>query len=244
MSTNSPKEAPKSLVVASLNLWCFYDWEKRFPAIIKLLKEVNPDILVTQETQRNLSIDTRSSIEMINAELGYPHMIFAPADIKLQQKGVIFEHPVEHGLGALSKWPLTHEFIPLTKAIDDKEKRGVLECEIDVLGKKHSIMNVHFSNSDERAENHFKETLRTAAERGNNSILSGDFNIFNIEKYKALYGDQYVSSSESYAYVSYPDDQASFDYILIPKNYSFENFECREEYVSDHRMIVAKIKLP
>jgi hypothetical protein len=74
--------------------------------------------------------------------------------------------------------------------------------------------------------------------------MAGDFNIYDIAKYKELYTDKYVSSSEEYAYVSYPDDKASLDYILLPKRYKFENFTCRPEYVSDHKMLVAKIAGP
>ncbi|HBC44347.1 MAG TPA: hypothetical protein DCZ54_02220, partial [Candidatus Vogelbacteria bacterium] len=88
-----------TLTLASLNLWCFYDWGIRLPVIVKLLKKVQPDILFTQETQRNIATDPRSQIEIINAELGYPYFIFVPADIKLKQKGEVYEFPVEHGLG-------------------------------------------------------------------------------------------------------------------------------------------------
>ena len=70
----------------------------------------------------------------------------------------------------------------------------------------------------------------------------GDFNIYTIAKYKETYGNQYVSSSELYNYASYPNDKASLDYILLPKQYEFKSFNCQPEYVSDHRMIVAEIK--
>ena len=130
---------PKSFSVASLNLWCFYEWRTRLPTIIKLLQEIKPDILFTQETQRNIALDPRSQIEIINTKLRYPYCIFAPADIKLEQKGIIYKFPVEHGLGVLSKWPITTEVIPLTKSESDKEKRIILQCEIDIDGIKHSL---------------------------------------------------------------------------------------------------------
>ena len=228
--------------LASLNLWCFYDWGIRLPVIVKLLKKVQPDILFTQETQRNIATDPRSQIEIINAELGYPYFIFAPADIKLKQKGEVYEFLVEHGLGILSKWPITTETIQLVKAQDDKEKRITLLCMVDINNTKHTLLNLHFSNSNIWAENHFKETLQILNQKNLNPIWAGDFNIYDIVKYKDLYGDRYTSSSEQYDYISYPNDNAPLDYVLLPRRYEFENFECYPEYISDHRIIVARIK--
>lgn len=242
MSTISTQNK-NSIVLASLNLWCFNDWENRLPSIVKLIKEVKPDILFTQETQRNSAIDLRSQIEIINAELGYPHSVFVPVDIKYQRKGEIYEYPVEHGLGILSKWPIKTEIIPLTRGKGDKEKRILLWCDVTINDQIYSMVNLHFSNSDMWAEGHFTETMKILKEKGFTPILAGDFNIFKMTKYKELYGESYVSSSEKYDYISYPKDGASFDYILLPRTYEFESFICRDEYVSDHRMIVAKIKL-
>lgn len=233
-----------SIVLASLNLWCFYDWENRLPSIIKLLKEVKPDILFTQETQRNTAIDPRSQIEIINAELGYPYSVFAPADIKHQQKDKTYEYPVEHGLGILSQWPIKTEIIPLTKAEGDKEKRILLKCDAMINNQTYPMINVHFSNSDAWAESHFIETMKILQQENSKPILAGDFNIFDITKYKKLYGESHISSSEGCDYVSYPKDKTSFDYVLLPRTHQLESFVCRDEYVSDHRMIVAKIKLP
>jgi endonuclease/exonuclease/phosphatase family metal-dependent hydrolase len=232
----------KSITVVSLNLWRFYDWEKRLPVIISLLKEINPDIILTQETQKNIDIDPRNQIEILNKELGYPYTDFSVADIKHIQKGVPLKYPVEHGLGTISRFPITTKVITLKRAPEDKENRIVVENTIDIDSKKYKITSLHFSNKDILAENHFKETLEIL-EKDTENILIGDFNIFDIAKYKELYSKKYRSSSDIYDYVSYPEKDSSLDYILLPNKYEFEDFVCREEYVSDHRMIVAKIKL-
>ena len=80
--------------------------------------------------------------------------------------------------------------------------------------------------------------------RGLASVLIGDFNIFNMSKYRGLYDGAYKASNDKYEYISYPKDNDSLDYVLIPLSYEFESFICRDEYVSDHRMVVTKIKLP
>ena len=232
----------KSITVVSLNLWRFYDWEKRFPMIIKLLKEINPDIIFTQETQKNIDIDPRNQIEILNKELGYPYTSFSVADIKHIQKGVPLKFPVEHGLGTISRFPITTKIIPLKRVVDDKENRIIVENIVDIDGKKYKLTNLHFSNKDLLAENHFKETLEIF-NKDTENILIGDFNIFDIAKYKELYSKRYRASSDVYEYVSYPEKNSSLDYILLPNKYEFENFICRDEYVSDHRMIVTTIRL-
>lgn len=231
-----------SITIVSLNLWRFYDWEKRFPEIIRVLKEINPDVICTQETQKNIAISPLNQIDILNNELKYPHSDFAVADIKHQQKGEPLKYPVDHGLGILSRFPITTKVLPLTKAVDDKEQRILLNCQVVGDDQVYNITNLHFSNSDRWAEDHFKETLEILRDNNLASILVGDFNIFNISKYKEIYGQEYIASSELFDYISYPKDNASLDYILLPNSYQFESFECRLEYLSDHRMIVAKIK--
>ncbi len=233
----------KSITIVSLNLWRFYDWEKRLPEIVKQLKEINPDIICLQEVQKNIDLDQRNQVEILNTELKYPHINFSVADIKKIQKGIPLKYPVDHGLGILSQFPFTAEIIPLTKASDDKEKRIVLKCDVDINSKTYTITNLHFSNSDIWSENHFKETLSILESKNVESILVGDFNIKDLSNYKELYSQKYISSGDLYKYISYPKDNTSFDYVLLPKKYNFENFSCKDEYVSDHKMIVAKILL-
>lgn len=235
--------AEKRVKIASLNLWQFNDWEQRVRDIIDLVKKVDPDILLTQETQIDPNFDDRNQIEILNEKLCYPYFLFQPAEVRTQKKGVKLPFPVSHGLGVLSKFPLEFEVLRLTRASDDKENRIILVCSANIEGLYMNFANVHFSNSNLWAEDHFKETLAVLDERNIQPILVGDFNIYNIEKYKDIYGDKYISSSEKFEYISYPDDGASLDYFLIPKNCEFLNFKCQNEYVSDHRMIVAEILL-
>lgn len=231
-----------SLTIASVNLWCFYEWNERSPHLLSLLKEMKPDVVFTQETQQNMEIDSRNQIEMLNAELEYPYSVFEPIEMRSEQKGKVYARPIAHGLGVLSRYPLEKEVVFLTKAEGDKETRGILICRIKIGEKTFTAVNLHFSNSDEWAEAHFRETLALLKQRKiENPILMGDFNIFNIARYKAEYGDEFVSSSERYNYISYPKDNDTLDYVLLPRLFDFESFVCRDEYVSDHRLITARI---
>ena len=243
--TKSTKETSTDnvITIASLNLWRFNDWENRLPNIVKVLRELSPDIILLQEAQLNKRIDHRNQIEILNTELGYPFSTFQVAEIKTTRKGIPLGYSVDHGLGVLSRISFAPEVIKLTKADDGKEQRILLKCTFDANGTPYTITNLHFSNSDIGAENHFKETLDILNKGKIKSILVGDFNIFDMSKYRDLYGDKYQASSDLYEYVSYPEDNASLDYILLPHGYEFQDFFCLDVPISDHKMIVSKIKL-
>jgi endonuclease/exonuclease/phosphatase family metal-dependent hydrolase len=219
----------RTIKIASLNLWRYKDWENRKQKIIDLVSKINPDVLFLQESDRDLSKDPECQAEILNRQLKFPHKIFAPSEIE----------PLEYGLAVLSKIPFTSKQIKLTQAPDDKHPRTILVCEFDLDDRKVSITNVHFSNRDDWSESHLKETLGIVNPE---SVLIGDFNIKDMTAYRELYSDKYTASSDTYKYISYPEDGLSYDYILLPNSMGFVSFECREETVSDHRMIVAEIR--
>lgn len=231
----------KTITIASLNLWRFNEWERRLPKIISTIQKLDPDIIFLQEVQKDISFDERNQIDILNDLLKYPHSLFSLADIKTTRKGVPLSNPVDHGLGVLSKFPFDSETILLAKSVGDKGQRILQINNFDIQGENFTFTNIHFSNSDEWAEAHFKEALNILKTKKTGII--GDFNIKNIKKYRGLYDDSYTSSSDIYDYISYPADSMSYDYMLIPKVYEFENFECRDEDVSDHRMIMATIEI-
>ena len=229
------------LKVSSLNLWRYNEWDKRAPRIISLLREVNADIIFFQEVDLDSVRDTGDQVEVLNRQLGYQYKHFAKAETLTSWKNVMFDHPIDYGLAVLSRIPFQHETISLGKATDNERSRILLCCKFSVGEETIEITNVHFSNRDDWAEAHFKETLKVMG--GENSVLIGDFNIKSMAEYKHLYADKYTASSDIYDYVSYPADGLSYDYILIPHSMKFESFECRSENVSDHRMVVADISL-
>jgi endonuclease/exonuclease/phosphatase family metal-dependent hydrolase len=44
-------------------------------------------------------------------------------------------------------------------------------------------------------------------------------------------------------YLSYPPANYTLDYILIPKKFKFKSFDCLGENLSDHKALVAEIKI-
>ena len=238
VSMNMKKNTSKFV---TLNLHRFEDWSARLPAIVALLKKLDPDVVFLQEVQADISFDAGNQIDILNEQLGYPYARFSEACIKTTRKGKPLPHPVSHGLGVLSKFPFDTEIIKLQLATGDTETRIIMLNEFDVRGEKVVAANVHFANSDAWAEAHFRETLRILAEKNISSIIAGDFNIKHIADFKDLYADKYVSSADSFKYVSYPKDGLSYDYILLPKQSSFVDFQCVDESVSDHKALYAVI---
>lgn len=233
-------KAKKHIKVASLNLWRFNEWERRLPLIVETIRRINPDIVLLQEVQRDISKDERNQLEILNSNLKFPYTQFSLADIKTTRKGSPLPYPVEHGLGILSKFQFSTQVFNLAKSNGDKEQR-ILQINKFPTLDNINIVNVHFSNTDEWAESHIRETLGEL--RADNYIIAGDFNIKDILRYENLFGEQLVASSSEHNYVSYPADGLSYDYILISKKFKFGDFECRDEPVSDHRMIVSNIEL-
>ena len=138
----------RMIKIASLNLWRFNEWERRLPLIVESIKKVNPDIIFFQEMQTDISFDKRNQLDILNSFLKYPHQMFTLADIKTKRKGVPLSHPVDHGLGVLSKFEFSTDKIMLTKAEDDKEQRilQVNNFNIDGQGQASNFLSYGCAN--------------------------------------------------------------------------------------------------
>ncbi len=230
-----------TLVIASLNLWGYNKWEERFPRIIETIKEASPDIIFFQEVQRNPLFSDLNQLEIINEQLAYPYSFFGEACIKKTHKGNILPYPVNHGLGILSKFPCTSEIIKLTQGV--KEPRIILKNTLDTIFGTFTATNVHFENNDEWSEKHLVETLEMLKSVNPASIIVGDFNIKHLEKYSRYYSEKYTASCDVVKYISYPEDNLSYDYVLLPKQYTYQKFDCLQKDISDHCMIVTHVEI-
>jgi endonuclease/exonuclease/phosphatase family metal-dependent hydrolase len=231
----------KPISLASLNLHHFENWKERFPKILELITITSPDIIFTQETQRNPQFDTRNQIEILNETLQYSYSLFSQAEIRTKQKGKDLPFPVEHGLGVMSKYPIKEVVVhTLEREVDDKEKRIAVTYTFSINAEDFTVTNIHFANKDNWALSQFKQVLQLVKGVGH---IIGDFNIhgYNFEKYTELYGKDYVSSYDYKKYISFPTEQTTFDYALISAPHIIRNVTCRDEEVSDHRMLVVEI---
>ncbi|HEX6258833.1 MAG TPA: hypothetical protein VFZ48_05115, partial [Candidatus Saccharimonadales bacterium] len=88
-----------------------------------------------------------------------------------------------------------------------------------------------------------RELIAIFASRKEERIIAGDFNIPQLENEKESYTENYTSSIDFKKYVSFPSENITLDYVLIPKQFTFDSLEVHEG-LSDHNVLVFAIRLP
>lgn len=234
------------LKIASLNLWRYYDWDKRYKNIVQALRRSHPDVIAFQEVQLNSSFSPKPQSVLLAEALGYRYHSFAPTSQKYDQidnEGA-FTQNVSHGLAFISKYPIiSSESIFLGRYSNDHELRSIQLITLLIEGQEVYVCNVHFDNSDEISSLHLKETLDIVIKRQIKPIILGDFNIYDIKKYDKLFSN-YTLSSDMSDYISYPKREGTLDYILTPNGVvQMLGVECLTDQISDHRLVLASLVL-
>jgi endonuclease/exonuclease/phosphatase family metal-dependent hydrolase len=146
------------------------------------------------------------------------------------------------GLAVLSKYPITDsEIIVLKKHTDDKHTRIIQKVSLLVDGQMTNFTNVHFSNND-YSDEQLEETLKITKSRDETSVILGDFNIFDIQTVRDLYSDDYRVSTDFYQYVSFPSENVTLDYVLVPRDYGFSSLNIGEN-LSDHNALTFELSV-
>lgn len=228
--------------ICSLNLQgTLNDWPKREQNLIQLFLEESPNIIILQEAVRDTSTSSLSQVEILNKKLSYPYSYFKQGFINtLSEKTPRQDFQI--GYGIISRHPISNfEQTWLRQDLEDRHKRSILNFDMIADGVKIAFTNVHFSPKTNFAEAHLKETLSLTFKKIKKPIILGDFNLFSLEHFKKSYSDYYTASSEKYFYVSYPEQNTTLDYILLPKEYRFIGVSCPDVFVSDHRALFATV---
>jgi endonuclease/exonuclease/phosphatase family metal-dependent hydrolase len=232
----------KKIKIMTLNIHNYHNFSIRKPKIIALFKKYDPDIIALQEIRddRTKNKPGMNQAKQFNDELNFKYLKFLQVNRKKIKKGFNLVSCCE-GLAILSKFPFSSYDIKLKKNKDDAHNRKILVANVKIDLKTIPIWIVHFSNTDVFASLHAEETLNLA--KSTQPIIIGDFNIkYSSEIERLAKNNKYISSSK-FKYVSFPEDNCSYDYIFIPDNLSFSKFECISEEVSDHRALFANIRL-
>jgi len=225
--------------IMTLNIHNYHDFEERKTRIIKLIKRYNPDIVALQEIRKNKKFHQEDQAKQLNQELKFKYHKFLQVNNINKAKGLINVPPCYEGLAILSKFPFSNEEILLKKHKEDKFVRKILVANIQIENQIIPIWVVHFSNNDLFASLHAKEALNHIKKP--QPIILGDFNIKYPSEIKKLAEENNYSTNLNY--VSFPEDNCNYDYIFIPKKFTFLTFECLPEIVSDHKALFAEIKL-
>jgi len=242
MSVIMEREFKMRLKLLNINIWNYHDFDTRKPKIIALIKKYDPDVVVFQEIRDDRSKNKIGEHQLVqlNQELKYPYSYFLPVqDFREKEKKL---HECIEGLGICSKYPFETNATTLKKQKDDKFTRKVLHASVHVNNMVLNIHNVHFSPNDVFARLQLEEVLKMQ-ENKMKSIIVGDLNYAHPDIIANLAEKNGFIASSHFNYVSYPDDDCSYDYILLSHDMTFGTFVCVQEKVSDHRALYAEITL-
>ena len=228
------------LSLLTLNLAGYKDWQTRERQVITALNQADADIVLLQEVRYDPYISAFTQAMYINTLLDNPYA-YSSSGISRYYIPSAGE-PFREGLAILSKYPLKNsETLALTKLPEDTHTRIIQYVDIDISDTQVSLTNVHFSNN-QFSPLQLEETLTILSERDTTGIVAGDFNIFNIDHQRSLYGDGYHVSTDFLSYVSFPEKNLTLDYILLPKTIRFLSLNTITG-VSDHDGVLAVIEL-
>jgi endonuclease/exonuclease/phosphatase family metal-dependent hydrolase len=184
----------KSLKIMTYNIQQANDerGEKSYLDQLALIKEIDPDIIGFQESDSTrISLGNNDYIRYYANQLGY-HAYYGPTPVT-----------GTYGTAILSKYPLENPRSVFS--FSDLDEIGTAEAEITVDGTRFTIFNVHPAGSDE-AKLAFSRTLLERANRAENVIALGDYNLRGWEEPYLLIDEQYKNVWMD-AYPSGIDDQ-------------------------------------
>lgn len=225
--------------IMTLNLQGYFDWDDRADRIVRHIKREDPDVILFQEVVYLPEESAYTQVSLLNRVLKYP---FQHASVTRLQPSPHYENYRE-GLAILSRLPIaTTESLILERAIDDPHNRIVQF--VDVLDGDRTVRlaNVHLSVRTDHAVKHLQEIFGIMQARGEKRILAGDFNVDHIERHASFWRDDYVLSSSTHNYISFPDEHKMIDYFLVPKEYELDSLNLSHDGLSDHRALTADIE--
>jgi endonuclease/exonuclease/phosphatase family metal-dependent hydrolase len=231
--------------ILNLNLWNYSKWKERKLNIIKFIKKQNPDVVTFQEVRDDIKFNKKgeNQAKQLNRELNYPYYVFYKVTDKRKERPEKYKNYCIEGTAVLSKYPILNvRKEKLRKHKDDRYTCGNLHIKLKAE-KIIDLIVVHFSNSNYFSLLHLLETLKYIEKEKIEPIIVGDFNIIDSYILHDLTEDVYKSSLKFKKYLSYPPANYTLDYILIPKKFKFKSFDCLGANLSDHKALVANIKI-
>jgi len=241
------RELDRDMVkILSFNLWNYENYNERKPKIIGFIKKQDPDLVVFQEIRDDALYNKKgeNQLKNLNRELGYPHELFYPVTDKRKERPEKYRCRCIEGTGVLSKYPLKKiETKKLEKQPEDRYTCGNIHVRVQIGKKAVDLVAVHFSNSDLYSLLHLIETMSWVRKKKITPIIAGDFNMRHPKWLGEITGEEYKNSYQYKKYISYPRAKFTLDYIVIPKKYFFKKVECKHLNLSDHKPLLAEVKL-
>jgi endonuclease/exonuclease/phosphatase family metal-dependent hydrolase len=225
--------------VTSLNLAGYKNWADREASIVSYLETTDSDVVFLQEVKFNIEYSPYTQSRYLNSLLSTPYPHSQASVSRIFESG---GSESREGLAVLSKYPINDsEILVLKKRADDKHTRIIQKVSLLIDGQRINFTNVHFSNND-YSDEQLEETLKITKSRNETSVILGDFNIFDIKAVGNLYSSDYRVSTDSYRYVSFPSENVTLDYVLVPHDYEFKSLSIGEN-LSDHNALTFELSV-
>ena len=239
--------------VLTINIWRYYEWEKRKEKLINFIKDQNTDIVFLQEVAYDDRLKDKwgNQVEEINEKVKYPSSIFG----KLMEMKKWHDKPIDfimfYGFGILSRYPIKHSEVITLPPVEKNKKCGFMYVIIETPKGNIDLINVHFENTNKGSKEHLRQTLDWCKKRKIKPIIAGDFNMKVIEYLKELAEEDYEISYLFKPYKSFMPTEFSHDKIPITLDYiithkekfKFISVECINNDISDHNPVVAEVKI-
>ncbi len=222
--------------IITLNIAGRKNIDARIDAIVRFLDEENADIVCFQEVTFG---DFQNLAHKINTCLLNPYE-FIQAD--LAEKYTKDNKSQTDGLAILSRDEIYEtKTITLTKVPEDENGRPDFHrriAQLVTLMNGINITNTHLA-SNNNSHLQFEELLKVIP---NDYILSGDFNLPKQKMLdrKTIWSEPYSCSIDYKDYTSFPKENQTFDYILVPKSANIIDVRIAEG-LSDHNAIICDI---
>lgn len=229
------------------------DFDARMKDISAFLDKEQADIVCLQEVT---FYGGKSIAEKCNDQMGNPypfvmaqmseHYTFDRFTKQFKKKwdAGLIEHDGEYvtdGMAILSKEPIERSSSIIMKPapIDERGKPDVRVRLTQIIKLKSgmSFANVHFATN-----NNAYVQLQELLEYAMPDVIVGDFNVFtwDMKKLNGLWKSNYQESTDFRDYISFPEENVTFDYMLLKTDYRFESIE-KFDGVSDHSAMIFTI---
>jgi len=238
--------------ILTLNMWRYYEWEKRKSELVAFLKEQDADVVLLQEVASDERIiDTwKNQAHELAVALKYPNYIYGKLmDMKKWHGKPITWH-MEFGVGILSKYPIVTSERVLLPQVEKEKTFGFLHAVLRTPQGHIDCISVHYENTDKGSREQLHQTLLWCAKKRLLPIIGGDFNMKIVHDVQEIAKD-YVISYDVTPYKSfYPTEHShdkvpiTLDYIIAhKKQFVMKEVLCVSNKVSDHNPVIAIIDL-
>ena len=237
----------------TLNLWRYYEWDKRKQKVVEFLKEQDADIVFLQEAAYDERLKDKWSdqVQEINEELNYSGAIFGTLMEMTKWHEKMIDWVMYYGFGILSKYPVKHSEVIVLPPIQKDKKFGFMHIVIETPKENIDLVNAHFENTDTGSKEHLKKTLEWCKNKKIKPVIAGDFNMKIINNLKELAEKDYhisylIKPYKSFMPTEFSHDRVpiTLDYIIAHKGkFEMSGVKCVNNEVSDHKPVIAKIKI-